>query len=91
MILQRLSREPIFARNKDAALNMLTSRWTRNCDDPLLKLTSFPYRRETMSAFLRLLEERYGGVEVYVQRYCNLTFDDIDIIRRNLVVEMLEE
>ncbi|KAI5120677.1 hypothetical protein M0805_006966 [Coniferiporia weirii] len=69
MILKRLAKEPIFAENKDAALNMLTS------------------RRETMLAFLNLLRNNYGGVEGYVQKYCGLSTEDVQIIRRNLVID----
>lgn len=39
-----------------------------------------------MHAFLHLLEEKYGGVEEYLRRYVHLTDEDIDIIRRNLLV-----
>lgn len=41
---------------------------------------------EIMHAFLHLLEEKYGGVEAYLRRYVHLTDEDIDIIRRNLLV-----
>lgn len=39
-----------------------------------------------MLAFLQLLRERYGGAEEYLKRYVHLTEDDINIIRRNLLV-----
>ncbi|KAI0042286.1 hypothetical protein FA95DRAFT_1525503 [Auriscalpium vulgare] len=66
IVMERLEKEPIFAGNREAALNMLSS------------------RPETMLAFLKLLEERYGGVEAYVKKYCELNDDDIGTIRRNL-------
>ncbi|KAI0057609.1 hypothetical protein BV25DRAFT_1831060 [Artomyces pyxidatus] len=66
VIMQRLDKEPIFASNKEAALNMLSS------------------RPETMLAFLKLVDEKYGGAEGYAKRYCGLDDDDIVTIRRNL-------
>ena len=43
-------------------------------------------REETMQAFIKLLEERYGGVEGYVRGMCGLTDQDITTIRQNLLV-----
>lgn len=39
-----------------------------------------------MIAFLQLIEERYGGVEEYLAKFVGLTRDDIDTIRRNLLI-----
>ncbi|RXW24710.1 hypothetical protein EST38_g1196 [Candolleomyces aberdarensis] len=47
MIMARLSKEPLFASNNEAALNMFTC------------------RHETMAAFLKHFDEKYGGVEHY--------------------------
>jgi len=68
MVMARLSKEPLFASDNQAALNMLTS------------------RHETMTAFLSLLQEKYGGVQEYVKHYIGLSEDDINIIQKNLVV-----
>ena len=43
-------------------------------------------RAEIMHAFLQLLEEKYGGVEEYLRRYVHLTDEDIEKIRKNLLV-----
>ena len=58
-----------------------------------IKLTYYPTshffyfsRRETMHAFLNLLREKYGGAETYVQKYCGMSAEDVETIRRNLVV-----
>ncbi|KAG0702426.1 tyrosine phosphatase family-domain-containing protein [Suillus ampliporus] len=59
-VLARLSKEPLFAANSEAAMRMLTSRY------------------ETMRAFFNLLEEKYGGVEMYTKT--------LETIRLNLVV-----
>jgi len=67
MVMARLSKEPLFAADNQAALNMLTC------------------RHETMTAFLSLLQEKYGGVKEYVKHYLGLSEDDIDIIQKNLV------
>lgn len=40
---------------------------------------------ETMIAFLQLLQDQYGGVERYLERYAQLSPDDIQEIRRNLL------
>ena len=39
-----------------------------------------------MHAFLRLLDDKYGGVEEYLRRYVQLTDHDIEAIRRNMLV-----
>lgn len=38
-----------------------------------------------MTAFLQLLQEKYGGVDSYLQTYVGLSEDDIVIIRRNIL------
>ncbi|KAI0080790.1 hypothetical protein K474DRAFT_1636729 [Panus rudis PR-1116 ss-1] len=67
-IMARLAKEPIFASNNEAALNMFTS------------------RPETMLAFLKHLEDHYGGVEAYLKEYVKLTDEDIETIRQNLII-----
>ncbi|KAH7919534.1 hypothetical protein BV22DRAFT_1108028 [Leucogyrophana mollusca] len=67
-VMERLRKEPLFASNNQAAMQMFASRF------------------ETMQAFLSLLDNKYGGVEVYVKQYTGLTDDDLAIIRSNLVV-----
>lgn len=42
-----------------------------------------------MIAFLKLIEEKYGGVENYLRTYVYLTDDDISTIRKNLLVPNL--
>ena len=39
-----------------------------------------------MRAFLHLVDESYGGVEGYLKGYVGLSDEDIDAIRRNLLV-----
>ncbi|KAL9713129.1 hypothetical protein Ac2012v2_004370 [Leucoagaricus gongylophorus] len=68
MILARLSKEPLFASNSEAALNMFTC------------------RHNTMTAFLKLVEEKYNGVEAYVKKYVNFNDDDIASIRKNILI-----
>ncbi|KAI0034125.1 protein-tyrosine phosphatase-like protein [Vararia minispora EC-137] len=69
-ILKRLEKEPIFASNKDSALNMLSS------------------RHETMVAFMKMLQEDYGGAEGYAKKYCSLTDEDLAVIRANMTVSI---
>jgi len=49
-------------------------------------LNMFTCRPETMLAFLTLLRDQYGGVEEYLKQYVHLSSDDIDLVRRNLLV-----
>ena len=39
-----------------------------------------------MLAFLDLLREKYGGAENYVQEYCGLSAEDVQIVKRNLLL-----
>ena len=39
-----------------------------------------------MTAFLKLVEEKYNGVEAYVKKYVNLNDDDIASIRQNILI-----
>ncbi|EKM79889.1 hypothetical protein AGABI1DRAFT_113143 [Agaricus bisporus var. burnettii JB137-S8] len=68
MILARLTKEPLFASNNEAALNMFTC------------------RHETMTAFLELLQDKYGGVDTYVKNYLGLSDDDVCKIQENILV-----
>ncbi|KAF8165595.1 protein-tyrosine phosphatase-like protein [Crassisporium funariophilum] len=68
MIMARLSKEPLFASNNEAALNMFTC------------------RHETMQAFLKHLDEKYGGVEEYIKRYVGLTDEEITTIKSNILI-----
>ncbi|KAF9498846.1 hypothetical protein BDN71DRAFT_1442811 [Pleurotus eryngii] len=68
MIMARLAKEPLFASNNEAALNMFTC------------------RHETMTSFLELLDKNYGGVEEYLKKYVNLSDDEINRIKENILV-----
>ncbi|KAF9480692.1 hypothetical protein BDN70DRAFT_804836 [Pholiota conissans] len=67
MIMARLSKEPLFAANNEAALNMFTC------------------RHETMQAFLKHFDEKYGGAEEYLRNYVGFSEDEIDAIKRNIL------
>jgi DNA-binding transcriptional ArsR family regulator len=83
-IMERLSKEPMFSTNNEAAMNMFTCRCAFSlCSfEPMMTLR---IRHETMLAFLSLLEQQYGGVEVYIKKYLDLTDEDISKIRSNLL------
>ncbi|KAF5363895.1 hypothetical protein D9756_000217 [Leucocoprinus leucothites] len=68
MILARLSKEPLFASDNEAALNMFTC------------------RHDTMIAFLKLIEEKYHGVDAYVKKYVGFNDGDISTIRDNILI-----
>lgn len=40
-----------------------------------------------MIAFLDLIRERYGGPAQYVKTHCDLSDDDVEVIRHNLLIE----
>lgn len=47
-------------------------------------------KRESMIGTLRMIRERYGGVEGFVRKECGLSDADIEQIRKNLVVDVGE-
>lgn len=91
--MARLAKEPMFAEDKEAAINMLGSRFVfllfllgvrpRFLLDPLLLVLN---SHETMIAFLSLLEEKYGGAEGYLMHNLEFSTEDVATIRRNLVL-----
>ncbi|KIY69715.1 hypothetical protein CYLTODRAFT_430268 [Cylindrobasidium torrendii FP15055 ss-10] len=50
-------------------------------------LNMFTCRRETMLAFLGLLRAKYGGAEEYVKVYTDLTDQDIELVKTNMLVD----
>jgi hypothetical protein len=89
MIMERLNKEPLFASNSEAALNMFTCRCVvQHPSDSRSYLFILAPRDITMLAFLDLLDqdEKYSGVEGYVRRFTGLGDEDIATIRRNLLV-----
>ena len=40
-----------------------------------------------MTAFLELLQNKYGGAKEYVEHYAKLSDDDVAIVKRNLVMQ----
>lgn len=47
-------------------------------------------RVESMRGTLRMIRERWGGVEGYVTKEVGLSAEEVDAIRRNLVVEVVD-
>ena len=43
-----------------------------------------------MIAFLKLMEEAYGGAESYVKKYVGLSDEDVKVVKRNLLVPVGE-
>jgi len=83
--MNRLAMEPLFASNNEAALNMFTCRCVGNVHHPC-NLKKLFCRRETMMAFLPLLQEKYSGVEAYCKQYLGLSDGDIHRIQSNILV-----
>lgn len=44
-----------------------------------------------MTAFLKLLCDKYGGAEMYARQYMGLGDDDVAAIRRNLVKQGIDK
>ncbi|KAI0321984.1 protein-tyrosine phosphatase-like protein [Amylostereum chailletii] len=53
---------------------------------PEAALNLLSSRHEVMIAFLKVVEERYGGAENYAKQFCDLTDGDLTTIRDHLVV-----
>ena len=85
-IMNRLAMEPLFASNNEAALNMFTCRCVQMTHIYIRPLKDLFRRRETMMAFLQLMQEKYDGVEAYCRQYLGLSDDDIQIIQSNILV-----
>lgn len=90
MVMARLAQVPMFASDNEKALNMLTSR----CVHPVLHSTwvlNVRGRKEVMLAFLALIDDKYGGVEAYLREYVGLGEEDLETIRRNILVPRARE
>ena len=87
MIMARLAKEPLFASNNDAALNMFTCRYGHNIGSSLLEPHAWSsYSHGTMQSFLKYFQEKYGGAEAYIRRYVGLTDDEIATIKRHILI-----
>ncbi|CDO73781.1 hypothetical protein BN946_scf185015.g109 [Trametes cinnabarina] len=77
------------SKGREPAREMIMRRLSKVpffADNMEAALNMFSSRAETMIAFLKLLDERYGGVEGYVKNVVRLTDDDIANIRKNFIV-----
>lgn len=83
--MARLSKEPLFASNNEAALNMFTCRQVIPLSQILKRLTR-DESHETMQAFLEHFDKKYGGVDEYVKRYVGFSDEEIAVIKRNLLI-----
>jgi len=79
--LTRIGREPI----REIIMNRLAMEPLFASDNEAA-LNMFTCRRETMMAFLPLMQGKYGGVEAYCRQYLQLSDDDIQIIQSNILV-----
>lgn len=44
-------------------------------------------RAENMLSTLRMLHEKFGGAEGYVREKCGLTAEEVEKIRKNLIIK----
>ncbi|KAI0700583.1 protein-tyrosine phosphatase-like protein [Cytidiella melzeri] len=78
--LTRVGREPIRALVMERLAKV--PMFAADNEKALNMLTS---RKEVMIAFLRLIDEKYGGVEAYLKAYAHLSDEDISTVRRNIL------
>jgi len=45
-------------------------------------------RKEVMIAFLKLVDDKYGGVDTYLNTYVQLSKEDLTTIRRNILIPL---
>ena len=45
------------------------------------------FRKENMAAFLKVMNETFGGAETYMVEKCGLTKEEVATIRKSLIVE----
>jgi len=83
--MARLCKEPLFASNNEAALNMFTCRQVTPFSR-FLETDGVHDSHETMQAFLKHFDEKYGGVDDYVKRYVGFCDEEIATIKRNLLI-----
>ncbi|KZT05648.1 uncharacterized protein LAESUDRAFT_726936 [Laetiporus sulphureus 93-53] len=83
--LTRVGREP--ARQMVMARLARIPMFASNTQAALNMLTS---RSETMLSFLELLQKRYGGIENYLKQHAQLSDEDIDTVRNNLLIPQSE-
>ena len=86
--MARLSKEPLFASNNEAALNMFTCRQgIYPTQDKIQAVTNYRSpSHETMKAFLDHFDEKYGGAEQYLERYVGFTQEEISQIKNNILI-----
>lgn len=77
--LTRIGREPA----RERSITRL-AREPMFAEAPEAMLNMLSCRAETMTAFLHVLDEEYGGAEGYLRSHCNFTEDDINLVRHNL-------
>lgn len=81
MVMARLSKEPLFASNTEAALNMFTCRCVLAVFGLISYTSLLDRRRETMTAFLQLLRDKYGGAVKYVVDHTRFSEVDIEVLK----------
>ncbi|KAH9943222.1 protein-tyrosine phosphatase-like protein [Epithele typhae] len=81
--LTRIGREPVRPMIMERLAKM--PYFATNSERAMNMLSSRP---ETMVAFLQMLRDRYGGVEVYLRNTVGLTDEDVATIRRNLTTPL---
>lgn len=76
---------PAIKDDHEGAENLISSKYVMLSLEKDMLLTKA--RAENMLATLKMLHEEFGGAESYVIEKCGLTIDEVERIRKNLIVE----
>lgn len=84
-IIKHLMDHPAIKDDHEGAENLISSKYVMLSLEKDMLLTKA--RAENMLATLKMLHEEFGGAESYVIEKCGLTIDEVERIRKNLIVE----
>jgi hypothetical protein len=85
-VMEHLLDDPALKGNMEGAMNMIGAKYVFQFSIEILLLI-YPHRAANMLATLKIIREKFGGVETYMIEQCGLTKEDIERIRSNLVIE----
>lgn len=83
-IIKHLMEHPAIKDDHEGAANLISSKYVIPFEEHMLLTKA---RAENMLATLKMLREKFGGPEGYVIEKCGLTIEEVDKIRKNLIIE----
>ena len=84
-VIEHLMDNPALKGNMEGAWNMISAKSILFLRRVFLWLITF--RTANMLATLKMIRDKFGGPEGYVTEKCGLTKDEVDKIRKNLIVK----